>query len=123
MRHAVPLIRSEAPIVGTGIEKQVCEDSRTMITAEGNGVIEYVDATTIRIAYDRTEDEEFVRFDANVKEYDNPKIRRTHQAQTTHLPPPPDPAARPPLGAAGRQDACARAQAQRGPPGGHRAGA
>ena len=48
MRQAVPLLHNEAPIVGTGIEKQVCEDSRTMITAEGDGVIEYVDATTFR---------------------------------------------------------------------------
>ena len=69
MRQAVPLIRSEAPIVGTGIEKQLCEDSRTMITAEGNGIIEYVDATTIRIKYDRTEEEEFVSFDSNVVDY------------------------------------------------------
>ncbi len=87
MRQAVPLIRSEAPIVGTGIEKQVCEDSRTMITAEGDGVIEYVDATTIRIAYDRTEDEEFVSFDSNVKEYDIPKFRRTNQNMTIDLRP------------------------------------
>ena len=72
MRQAVPLIRSEAPIVGTGIEKQVCEDSRTMIVAEGDGVIEFVDATTIRIAYERSEDEEFVSFDSNVKEYTIP---------------------------------------------------
>ena len=63
MRQAVPLIRTEAPIVGTGIEKQVCEDSRTMIVAEGDGVVEYVDATTIRILYNRTEDEEFVSFE------------------------------------------------------------
>ncbi|MCI6822201.1 MAG: DNA-directed RNA polymerase subunit beta, partial [Bacteroidales bacterium] len=69
MRQAVPLIHSEAPIVGTGIEKQVCEDSRTMITAEGDGVIEFVDATTIRILYDRTEDEEFVSFEPALKEY------------------------------------------------------
>ena len=55
MRQAVPLIHNDAPIVGTGLEKQVCEDSRTMITAEGDGVIEYVDATTIRILYDRTQ--------------------------------------------------------------------
>ena len=87
MRQAVPLIRSEAPIVGTGIEKQVCEDSRTMITAEGDGVIEYVDANTIRIAYDRTEDEEFVSFDSNVKEYDIPKFRRTNQNMTIDLRP------------------------------------
>ncbi|MDD6123829.1 MAG: DNA-directed RNA polymerase subunit beta [Bacteroidales bacterium] len=87
MRQAVPLIRSEAPIVGTGIEKQVCEDSRTMITAEGDGLIEYVDATKIRIAYDRTEDEEFVSFDSNVKEYDIPKFRRTNQNMTIDLRP------------------------------------
>ena len=87
MRQAVPLIRSEAPIVGTGIEKQVCEDSRTMITAEGEGVIEYVDATTIRIAYERSEDEEFVSFDSNVKEYDIPKFRRTNQNMTIDLRP------------------------------------
>ena len=63
MRQAVPLIHNDAPIVGTGLEKQVCEDSRTMVTAEGDGVIEYVDATTIRILYDRTEEEEFVSFE------------------------------------------------------------
>ena len=79
MRQAVPLIHSEAPIVGTGIEKQVCEDSRTMITAEGDGVIEFVDATTIRILYDRTEDEEFVSFEPAEKVYDIPKFRRTNQ--------------------------------------------
>ncbi len=87
MRQAVPLIRSEAPIVGTGIEKQVCEDSRTMITAEGDGVIEYVDADVIRIAYDRTEDEEFVSFESNVKEYRIPKFRRTNQNMTIDLRP------------------------------------
>ena len=87
MRQAVPLIRSEAPIVGTGIEKQVCEDSRTMITAEGDGVIDYVDATTIRITYDRTEDEEFVSFDSATKEYEIPKFRRTNQTMTIDLRP------------------------------------
>ena len=87
MRQAVPLIRSEAPIVGTGIEKQVCEDSRTMIVAEGDGVIEFVDATTIRIAYERSEDEEFVSFDSNVKEYTIPKFRRTNQNMTIDLRP------------------------------------
>ncbi len=87
MRQAVPLIRSEAPIVGTGIEKQVCEDSRTMITAEGDGVIEYVDATTIRIAYDRTKDEEFVSFEPATKEYRIPKFRRTNQNMTIDLRP------------------------------------
>ena len=87
MRQAVPLMRTEAPIVGTGIERQLCEDSRTMITAEGNGVVEYVDATTIRILYDRTEDEEFVSFEPALKEYRIPKFRRTNQNMTIDLRP------------------------------------
>ena len=87
MRQAVPLLRTEAPIVGTGIEKQVCEDSRTMITAEGDGVIDYVDATTIRVLYDRTEDEEFVSFEPALKEYKIPKFRRTNQNMTIDLRP------------------------------------
>ena len=87
MRQAVPLLHNEAPIVGTGIEKQICEDSRTMITAEGEGVIEYVDATTIRILYDRTEDEEFVSFEPALKEYRIPKFRRTNQNMTIDLRP------------------------------------
>ena len=87
MRQAVPLLHNEAPIVGTGIEKQVCEDSRTMITAEGEGVIEYVDSTTIRILYDRTDDEEFVSFEPALKEYRIPKFRRTNQNMTIDLRP------------------------------------
>ena len=87
MRQAVPLMRTEAPIVGTGIERQVCVDSRTMISAEGNGVVDYVDATTIRILYDRTEDEEFVSFEPALKEYRIPKFRRTNQNMTIDLRP------------------------------------
>ena len=87
MRQAVPLITCETPIVGTGIEKQVCEDSRTMIIAEGNGVVEYVDADKIVIRYDRTKDEEFVNFDSAVKEYKLPKFRRTNQNMTIDLHP------------------------------------
>ena len=87
MRQAVPLLRTEAPIVGTGIEKQVCEDSRTMITAEGDGVVDYVDATTIRILYDRTEEEDFVSFEPAMKEYRIPKFRRTNQNMTIDLRP------------------------------------
>jgi len=87
MRQAVPLMRSEAPIVGTGIEKQLAEDSRTQITAEGDGVITYVDANIIRIQYDRTEDEEFVSFEPSVKEYKIPKFRRTNQNMTIDLRP------------------------------------
>ena len=87
MRQAVPLLHNDAPIVGTGLEKKVCEDSRTMITAEGDGVIEYVDATTIRILYDRTEEEDFVSFEPALKEYRIPKFRRTNQNMTIDLRP------------------------------------
>lgn len=87
MRQAVPLLRTEAPIVGTGIEKQLAEDSRTQIAAEGDGVIEFVDATTIRVLYDRTEDEEFVSFESALKEYKIPKFRRTNQSMTIDLRP------------------------------------
>ena len=87
MRQAVPLLRSEAPIVGTGIEGQLIRDSRTQVTAEGKGVIEYVDAERIRIKYDRTEDEEFVEFEPATKEYKLPKFRRTNQGTTIDLRP------------------------------------
>ena len=87
MRQAVPLLHNDAPIVGTGLEKQVCEDSRTMIVAEGEGVIDYVDATTIRILYDRSEDDEFVSFEPALKEYRIPKFRRTNQNMTIDLRP------------------------------------
>ena len=87
MRQAVPLLRTEAPIVGTGLEGQLIRDSRTQITAEGAGVIEFVDATTIRIRYDRTEDEEFVSFEDAVKEYTIPKFRKTNQSTTVDLRP------------------------------------
>lgn len=87
MRQAVPLLHNDAPIVGTGLEKQVCEDSRTMVTAEGDGVIEYVDATCIRILYDRTEDEEFVSFEPALKEYKISKFRRTNQNMVIDLRP------------------------------------
>ena len=87
MRQAVPLLRSEAPIVGTGIEKQLAEDSRTQLVAEGDGVVEYVDAATIKILYDRTEEEEFVSFDSALKEYQIPKFKRTNQNMTIDLRP------------------------------------
>ncbi len=87
MRQAVPLLRSESPIVGTGIEGQLIRDSRTQIMAEGPGVIEFVDATVIRIRYDRTEDEEFVSFEDSVKEYHLPKFRKTNQSTTIDLRP------------------------------------
>ncbi|MDE5923841.1 MAG: DNA-directed RNA polymerase subunit beta, partial [Muribaculaceae bacterium] len=87
MRQAVPLLRSEAPIVGTGIEGQLIRDSRTQIMAEGAGEIEYVDATEIRIRYDRTADEEFVSFEPATKVYKLPKFRRTNQGTTIDLRP------------------------------------
>jgi len=87
MRQAVPLLRSEAPIVGTGLEGQLIRDSRTQITAEGAGVVEYVDSTVIRIRYDRTEDEEFVSFKSAVKDYVIPKFRKTNQSTTIDLRP------------------------------------
>ena len=87
MRQAVPLMRSEAPIVGTGIEGQLVRDSRTQIMAEGDGTIEFVDATTIRIRYDRTDEEEFVSFEDAVKEYHIPKWRKTNQSTTIDLRP------------------------------------
>ncbi len=87
MRQAVPLLRTEAPIVGTGIEGQLIQDSRTQIMAEGDGVIEFVDATVIRIRYDRTEDEEFTSFEDSVEEYIIPKFRKTNQSTTMDLRP------------------------------------
>ena len=87
MRQAVPLIRTDAPIVGTGIEAQVARDSRTQIIAEGEGEIVFVDATCIKIKYDRTEDEEFVSFEDAVKTYTIPKWRKTNQSTTVDLRP------------------------------------
>jgi DNA-directed RNA polymerase subunit beta len=87
MRQAVPLLRCEAPIVGTGIEAQLIQDSRTQVMAEGVGVVEFVDATRINIRYDRTEEEEFVSFDTAVKEYKLPKFQKTNQNTTIDLRP------------------------------------
>ena len=87
MRQAVPLLRPEAPIVGTGIERQVIIDSRTQIMAEGNGVVEFVDATVIRVRYNYTEEESFVNFEDSVKEYKLPKFLKTNQDTTVDLRP------------------------------------
>ena len=87
MRQAVPLVRPEAPIVGTGIEGQLIEDSRTQLVAEGAGTVTYVDADCIRICYDRTEEEEFVSFDSADKEYKLPKFQKTNQNTTIDLHP------------------------------------
>ena len=87
MRQAVPLVRCESPIVGTGIEDQLIRDSRTQIVAEGNGEVIYVDADTIRIRYDRTDDEEFVSFNDPIVSYRIPKCQRTNQCTTIDLRP------------------------------------
>jgi len=87
MRQAVPLLRPEAPIVGTGLERQVASDSRVLINAEGNGVVEYVDANMITIKYDRTEEERMVSFDPDEKTYQLIKFRKTNQSTSINLKP------------------------------------
>ena len=87
MRQAVPLMRSEAPIVGTGIERQLITDSRTQVMAEGDGEVIYVDADSIQIKYDRTEDEEFISFESAIVSYKLPKFQKTNQNTTIDLRP------------------------------------
>ena len=87
MRQAVPLMRAESPIVGTGLERQVASDSRVLINAEGAGVIEYVDANEITIKYDRTEDQQLVSFDGDSKTYKLIKFRKTNQSTSINLKP------------------------------------
>jgi DNA-directed RNA polymerase subunit beta len=87
MRQAVPLLKPEAPIVGTGMEEGVVTDSRLQVNAEGDGVIEFVDANEIVISYERTEDEEFVSFEDNIKRYKLPKFRKTNQNTCVNLTP------------------------------------
>jgi DNA-directed RNA polymerase subunit beta len=87
MRQAVPLLRAEAPIVGTGLERQVAKDSRVLINAEGAGKVTYVDADKIVIEYDRTEDEALVSFDSNIKTYPLVKFRKTNQGTSINLKP------------------------------------
>jgi DNA-directed RNA polymerase subunit beta len=87
MRQAVPLIRPEAPIVGTGLERQVASDSRVLINAEGDGVIEYVDANIITIKYDRSEEERMVSFESDEKTYNLIKFRKTNQGTSINLKP------------------------------------
>ena len=86
-RQAVPLLKAEAPIVGTGIEDRVALDSRALLCAEGDGVVEYVDGAKIVIRYDRTPAEELVSFDSNVVTYNIPKYRRTNQDTSINLRP------------------------------------
>ena len=87
MRQAVPLLQPESPIVGTGLERQVASDSRVLINAEGNGIVEYVDADKISIKYDMTEDERLVSFDGDSKTYELIKFRKTNQGTCINLKP------------------------------------
>jgi DNA-directed RNA polymerase subunit beta len=87
MRQAVPLIAPEAPIVGTGIERIVVRDSRLQILAEGDGIVEFVDANEIVIRYSRSEEEKFISFDDDIKRYKLPKFKKTNQSTCVNLSP------------------------------------
>ncbi len=87
MRQAVPLLRPEAPIVGTGIERIVARDSRVLTVAEKDGVIDYVDANEIVVRYERTDEERFVSFEDDIKRYKLPKFKKTNQNTCLNLVP------------------------------------
>lgn len=86
-RQSVPLLRPEAPIVGTGLEELVARDSRTMHYAEGTGVVDSVDANSITIKYDRNETDELVSFDNEYKTYSLIKFKKTNQSTTINIRP------------------------------------
>jgi len=87
MRQAVPLLRPEAPIVGTGLEGRAALDSRVLVVAEDDGVIEFVDADEILIRYDKSDDERFVSFDPEVVTYRISKFQKTNQGTVVDLKP------------------------------------
>jgi DNA-directed RNA polymerase subunit beta len=87
MRQAVPLLRPEAPIVGTGIEGFVVEDSRLMVAAEGDGVIKFVDSSEIVVEYDRTDEQKFLSFEDDIRRYKLPKYKKTNQNTCMNLKP------------------------------------
>jgi DNA-directed RNA polymerase subunit beta len=86
-RQALPLVRPKSPIVGTGLEAKVAQDSNMLINAEGDGIVEYVDANEIIIIYDRTEEQQLVSFEDNVKRYNLAKFVRTNQGSCINLKP------------------------------------
>jgi len=86
-RQAVPLLRPEAPVVGTGLEGRVARDSRTLINAEGTGIVEYVDANEIRITYERNDDDKLVSFEGETKSYRLTKFKKTNQSTCINLKP------------------------------------
>jgi DNA-directed RNA polymerase subunit beta len=87
MRQAVPLLKPQSPIVGTGLERQVASDSRVLINAEGDGVIEYVDAEKITIKYNRSDAERLISFEEDFKTYQLVKFRKTNQGTSINLKP------------------------------------
>jgi DNA-directed RNA polymerase subunit beta len=87
MRQAVPLLQAEAPIVGTGLEPQVARDSRVLVNAKGNGIVEYVDANEIHIRYDQSDEERLLSFDDDVKVYSLTKFKKTNQNTCINLKP------------------------------------
>jgi len=86
-RQAVPLMVTDSPIVGTGLEKKVATDSRMLINAEGNGRVQYVDATEIIIKYERTDQDRLISFDGDEKRYPLVKFRKTNQGTCINLKP------------------------------------
>ena len=87
MRQAVPLLRPEAPIVGTGLEGSAARDSRVMVAAEGEGIVEYVDANEIVVRYDKTDNQKYVSFDSELKHYKLQKYQKTNQGTVVDLKP------------------------------------
>ena len=87
MRQAVPLVKTDSPIVGTGLEPQVARDSKVLINAEGNGVVEYVDSNEIQIRYEMSEEQKLLRFDDEVKTYELTKFKKTNQNTCVNLKP------------------------------------
>ena len=87
MRQAVPLMKPDSPVVGTGLELQVASDSRVLINAEGNGIVEYVDSNKIIIKYDLDDKQKLVRFDNETKTYELIKFRKTNQGTCINLKP------------------------------------
>ena len=86
-RQAVPLLRPQAPIVGTGLEQKVAEDSKMLINAEGHGVVEYVDANIITIRYQRDENSKLVSFEEDSKTYELRKFKKTNQSTCINIKP------------------------------------
>ena len=86
-RQAVPLLRPEAPIVGTGLERRVAQDSRALVVAEEDGIVDFVDSSKIVMRYDLTDAQRLASFDNDLKTYKLTKFRRTNQDTCINLKP------------------------------------